>query len=610
MIKQEITDVTGKLNYYFAVLLAFFMNMNDRWLIVVFFCWVVTWIIDTVLSRRYLDFRFKKQHWPLYLFWGYMFLMLISVLYSKNIAYAYQVIERRVVLAVVPLMLSIGFSKDYKVKPLILALVAGNMFSLLFAFSIPIVEYLIDFKSRNAIHQYPWKAFLHFVGAFKHRSYMGINLIISLLSLLYLRKDLMPQVGKGRFWLGFALYTGVIVALMLVLGGRMVLLILLAVAFYYLIIALNKHRHRKLALSAMLAGLFCMVALYAIHPRFESIRPAKLFENKELYKKESRLGIWYSGLQVLAENNQFITGVGIGDVKDELKEKYIQNRLNPEYIESNSHVHNNYLQVLLETGIPGLLCLVTFFIAFPLGFRSREHRIYAATLSFMFAVLMMVSVVFLQIGGLLTFTLSVLLLSNTEERSDESLSLKSSIAKPYLLINFLLVFMALLVFSYPLYGTTGYDPKNPASYAADNYELIKELPGNPPEELRDCWGYKISSTCRGRYQPNYDRAEFFTGFYQAVAGEACFSVWCYVSEDFDGAHVQIMTASSQMDQRFSDSYDLNQKGSWQKLAFEYAGLDKFYPMSLYFAQYRVKDFSTLTGYVIFALPQFELSCQP
>ncbi|MDD3430498.1 MAG: O-antigen ligase family protein [Bacteroidales bacterium] len=600
----KITALTGKLNYYFALLLAFNLSLQDRWLILVFFCWVATWIIDVVLSKRYLEFRFDKQHWVIYILWAYALLMLISVFYSQNLEYAYKIIERRVVIAIVPLMLSIGFSKEYKLKPLLLAFVAGNVFSLLFSLGIPVIEYLSDFKSRNMIHKYPWKAFLQFFLEFKHRTYFGINQMLALLSLLYLRKDLIPKIGKLCYWLCFTIYALVYTSLMLVLGGRIALIILVLVASFYVFNALNNHQHRKFALTVMLLGVLSMIALYAYHPRFESIRPGKLTENSSLQSKDSRLGIWYSGLQVLGEDKQYMLGVGIGDVKDLLKEKYIQNRLSTQLVESNSHVHNTYLQVLLETGIPGLLCLLMLLIAFPLSLRDKKERLYAGTISFMFAMLMMVEVVFLQIGGLLVFSLSFLFLSKTRSRKEEYLSLPDGLCKTAMLVNVAMVLMALVVFSYPLYGKQGYDPKDPGTYATNNYELIKQLPGNPPEELQGCWGYKISSTCIGYYQPQYDRIEFLTGFYQPGPGEGKFSTWCYVSEDFDGVHVQIFTNSS-TGQNFSDAYDLSQKGSWQKLSFNYSGLDKLSPFSFFFAKEHVKDFSTLKGYAVFALPFFE-----
>lgn len=605
----KITAFTGKFNYYFALLLAFYLSLQDRWLILVFFCWLVSWIIDVILSKRYLEFRFDKQHWTVYILWVSALLMLISVFYSKNLEYAYKVIERRVVIVAVPLMLSIGFSKDYKLKPLLVAFVAGNVFSLLFSLGIPIIEYLSDFRSRNMIHKYPWKAFLEFFLLFKHRTYFGINQMLALLSLLYLRKDLIPKMGKFCYWQCFIVYALVYTSLMLVLGGRIALIILVLVASFYVYNALNKHQHRKFALAVILLGVSSMIALYVYHPRFESIRPGKLTESSSLQSKDPRLGIWYSGMQVLKEDNQFLFGVGIGDVKDLLKEKYEQNRLSPEIIQSNSHVHNTYLQALLETGIPGLLCLLTLLIAFPLSLHDKNERLYAGTIAFMFAMLMMVEVVFLQIGGLIVFCLSFLFLSKAEGRKKERLSLPAGFCKTFTVINAAMVSMALVVFCYPLYGKQGYDPKDPATYATDNYELIEDLPGDPPEELQDCWGYKISSTCRGYYEPHFDRMEFLTGFYQPCPGEGRFSAWCYVSEDFDGVHVQIFTSSAYTGQGFSDEYDLSRKGSWQKLSFDYSGVDKLYPMSLFFAKYRVKDFSTLKGHVVFALPVFELACQ-
>ncbi len=609
MDMPKITAITGKLNYYFALLLAFYLSLQDRWLILVFFCWLASWIIDVVLSKRYLEFRFDKKHWVIYLLWAYALLMLISVFYSQNLGYAYKIIERRVVIAAVPLTLSIGFSKEYKLKPLLLAFVAGNVFGLLFSLGIPVIEYLSDFRSRNMIHKYPWKAFLHFFLDFKHRTYFGINQMLALLSLLYLRKDLIPKMGKLYYWQCFIVYALVYTSLMLVLGGRIALIILVLVASFYVYNALNKHQHRKFALMVVLLGVLSMIALYAFHPRFESIRPGELAGNSSLQSKDSRLGIWYSGMQVLEEDKQFLFGVGIGDVKDLLKEKYEQNHLSTEFIESNSHVHNTYLQVLLETGIPGLLCLLMLLIAFPLSLRDKKERLYAGTISFMFAMLMMVEVVFLQIGGLLVFSLSFLFLSKTGSRKEEDLSLPDGFPKTFTIVNATMVLMALVVFCYPLYGKKGYDPKDPTTYASNNYELIKELPGNPPEELQDCWGYKISSTCRGYYQPYFDRIEFLTGFYQPhPGGKGTFSAWCYVSEDFDGIQVQIFTNSS-TGQEFSDVYDLSQKGSWQKLSFNYSGVDKLSPMSFFFAKYHVRDFSTLKGYAIFALPFYELPCQ-
>jgi hypothetical protein len=81
------------------------------------------------------------------------------------------------------------------------------------------------------------------------------------------------------------------------------------------------------------------------------------------------------------------------------------------------------------------------------------------------------------------------------------------------------------------------------------------------------------------------------------------SVYCYVSGDFDGSWARI-SAEGGADGKTLDNYDLNKKGSWQKLTINFKSKGAIPPVYLYWAKNGQKDFRNLTGYVIYAYPEY------
>lgn len=82
------------------------------------------------------------------------------------------------------------------------------------------------------------------------------------------------------------------------------------------------------------------------------------------------------------------------------------------------------------------------------------------------------------------------------------------------------------------------------------------------------------------------------------------SVFCYISEDFNGEWVRISAEGSTTGQTQS-YYNMNRKGTWQKISITSDCYDGIAHLYLYFSKYGVTDFSSLEGYVIFAYPQVQ-----
>lgn len=79
------------------------------------------------------------------------------------------------------------------------------------------------------------------------------------------------------------------------------------------------------------------------------------------------------------------------------------------------------------------------------------------------------------------------------------------------------------------------------------------------------------------------------------------SVFCFVSEDFNGEWALISTEGAIVGKKECE-YDLSQKGKWQKLSLRVNCLNGIANVYLYFSKFGVTDFSSLTGYVIYAYP--------
>ncbi len=84
------------------------------------------------------------------------------------------------------------------------------------------------------------------------------------------------------------------------------------------------------------------------------------------------------------------------------------------------------------------------------------------------------------------------------------------------------------------------------------------------------------------------------------------SVFCYVSDDFNGDWVRIDLINNDSIWKGINYYNLREKGRWQKLKISEICNKGEFSLYLYFCKLGVQDFSTLKGYVIFAYPQINI----
>jgi O-antigen ligase len=116
----------------------------------------------------------------------------------------------------------------------------------------------------------------------------------------------------------------------------------------------------KTILSLVLINTIIVMLLFSLPFTRERFR-LLLTYNDVIYENSvnSREEIMRSGMQMAADN--IFTGTGSGDVTSDLVEYYKQNNFQ-QGVKGRYNAHNEYLQVLLETGFAGLIFFILIFI--------------------------------------------------------------------------------------------------------------------------------------------------------------------------------------------------------------------------------------------------------
>ena len=159
-----------------------------------------------------------------------------------------------------------------------------------------------------------------------------------------------------------------------------------------------------------------------------------------------------------------------------------------------------------------------------------------------------------------------------------------------------------------------FDPKDPDSgWGTRIHKTIFPLIGQNDEIVPpDVKGYLMDSTCNAYVMNDnsYSYTDLF--LYENKVKDkdiVTVSVYCYVSKDFNGDWSLIALTNYNLGWIGSESYNLEKKGTWQKLVFSRTCKEGDISVYLYFCKNGVNDFASLKGYVIFAYPECNISTE-
>lgn len=166
----------------------------------------------------------------------------------------------------------------------------------------------------------------------------------------------------------------------------------LLIVFYYLLTIIKQSLYKIIAVS--IAILLLIVSSFTIPTvkkqwnelfDFSSRSTISLDKDSSLEKswggKALRVAIWKCSADVLKKH--WLTGVGTGDVQDSLQKAYENRKFYFASMYNRYNAHNEYLQISLATGLPGLLILVSCILYPLLNYRKK----FSGNIYFLFLLL-------------------------------------------------------------------------------------------------------------------------------------------------------------------------------------------------------------------------------
>jgi O-antigen ligase len=217
-----------------------------------------------------------------------------------------------------------------------------------------------------------------------HPSYLAMYIVISILISLESILDSSSTFLRKTFWIIVIITFFIVLYMLSSRAGILALIVVLPL--YFLFKFYNKFsKWILLVIVLVIAVLFVEIA--KTNEKVQTAIAGISNENfHKTLKSDERLLIWKSALGVIKENIVF--GVGTGDASTELKKEFIKRGyVNGFY--DNLNAHNQFLEILLENGLIGL---ILFLIV--LGYMSF-HAIYQKNLiSGLFIIMMVIFFMF------------------------------------------------------------------------------------------------------------------------------------------------------------------------------------------------------------------------
>lgn len=394
---QAVTYIRTLLFSIFLVFLPVAPKISTVTILVVF-------VFSLIVDVKKIDLQ-QNYKTPQVLLLVLFLVYLVGLTYSENLTFGWKDIEARLTFLVFPvLFILFSVGKDVNRNTLLVSFILGCLISSGLSYA----------KAYNCYQSHGWEECWQ-------GSYMAYKLHINYLSIYYAAAIFMVwSLFSEVKWL--ILVKGLIsvwLAYFIVkfdsLGAIIATVMAVCVLFFYFAIKLKGYQ-KWIALVGLISviGVSSVLVWNEVKTSYDSAYKYITTKN-ELYKeadrtKESILAravVWDIALNEIIENP---FGVGTGDVKDHLVQKYNENGLtNLAQIKLNPH--NQFLQTGVAIGWIGILILLLLQVGlFIRGFRQRNWVLIA------FAVLCCTNMMFESYlerqAGIIFFSLMIFLFDN------------------------------------------------------------------------------------------------------------------------------------------------------------------------------------------------------
>ncbi|MFH0896397.1 MAG: O-antigen ligase family protein [Bacteroidota bacterium] len=358
------------------------------------------WLITGLVTFFLLEGHFKekwnlwKKNKFLWLIITFYILHLFGMLNTSNTESGFFDLQIKLPLLLLPFILSAPneFVKK-KSNFVVYAFIIGNLIASVYCLH---QAYHVATKYVEKGSWITWDYMQYdFLSVLLHPSYFSLYIFLCLCFIVHFlfrtKTNIFQKIVLGIVGLFF-------IAMTYLLSSRAGTISFVFAAFIF-ILSIRGRSVKILVLKFGLIVLTVFLITYVVknNYRFNFISQLMNASNfkEDLKTTNLRVPIWYSSTNVIKRN--FIAGVGIGDVHQELNEEYINNCYDVAF-KANLNAHNQFLESMIAIGFfGGVILILIFYGIFKFALRKKNKILFYLTIT-VFINFLFESMLNLQIG--------------------------------------------------------------------------------------------------------------------------------------------------------------------------------------------------------------------
>ncbi len=318
----------------------------------------INWVIEGNLVSKIKPVFTNKINFCWIIFF---ILHIISYFISTNQQEAGAILERRLAMAAFPFLV-FGSVTPYQLKNIGYAFVIGVISALVFCYIKAFQHFVIDHQLNNFFYH-------QLTSAIKMNAvYMSAYVVFAIHILLFYIN------WKKQKIIAIALFSFLLFSCFMLSSKMMFLVLFLGLTVKAFHSGWIKNKIRLLLI--LITTTFVIVTTIALTPQIRDRFLLELTSDFSILQNEHytydtpftgtslRLRIWKFCIEILNEQNTWLSGVGTGDFQDLLNQKYTSTGIyigNPKLHDTGYlgyGPHNEYIEILFSLGVPALLFFV------------------------------------------------------------------------------------------------------------------------------------------------------------------------------------------------------------------------------------------------------------
>ena len=362
---------------------------------------VITFFIDTksnyyalialsifwIYNKRYKQSIKVLKHSSIFLsLCIYIAFLIASFLYTEDFSYGLRALEKKSGLIILPILLT-GLQWNKSLKEDVLKLFVFTLF-ILTVYSL--ITTFIKYEIGSDISYFSW--ILPFTSSFS-ANYYSLFLAFGILIIVFEFRQFQSLLS-APITIAFIVYLGAFLPL---LTSRSAILGLIAILLMYAIFKISKSANeRKKGFTVLVLTFLMLVVVLSTVPYLNTRIKQSIFH----FSADPRYKLFKSTVNVFLRNP--LLGVGIGDVQDELTAEHLRTN-NVEAYTNKYNAHNDWLQIVLGTGLVGLVFFSHFFLQLiKKAWRTRD--LYMVTFVLFFLITSMTQSILERNKGIIFFS--------------------------------------------------------------------------------------------------------------------------------------------------------------------------------------------------------------